>query len=172
MTGRDPQEKVERVIAAAVDEFARAGPAGARIDAIARSAGMNKRLLYHYVGDKDALFEAAVQFCRECLARTASTPEQVQPEVWRILCHAVASNSANFDSMAGGLNRPGEDRAVVEAQLAIAMFRSLLPSLADALAGDVPAGRSASSSRHVPAETSDAELKPRIKLKPEVRALD
>ena len=37
-------------------EFATHGFAGARVDVIARAARINKRMLYHYFGDKRALF--------------------------------------------------------------------------------------------------------------------
>jgi len=45
---------------AAVAEFAEHGIAGARTDAIARAAHVNKALLYYYFKDKDALYEAVL----------------------------------------------------------------------------------------------------------------
>jgi AcrR family transcriptional regulator len=45
---------------AAIDEFAAHGEAGARIDRIAERAGVNKRMIYAYFGNKEELF-AAVQ---------------------------------------------------------------------------------------------------------------
>lgn len=51
----------ELLLSAATAEFAEYGSAGARIDRIAERAGANKRLLYVYFGDKDALFEAVLQ---------------------------------------------------------------------------------------------------------------
>jgi len=45
---------------AAVAEFAEHGIAGARTDAIAREAHVNKALLYYYFKDKDALYEAVL----------------------------------------------------------------------------------------------------------------
>jgi AcrR family transcriptional regulator len=51
----------ELLLRAATAEFAEYGLAGARIDRIAERAGANKRLLYVYFGDKDALFEAVLQ---------------------------------------------------------------------------------------------------------------
>ncbi|MGA7078337.1 MAG: TetR/AcrR family transcriptional regulator [Terriglobales bacterium] len=45
---------------AAVAEFAENGIAGARTDAIARAARVNKALLYYYFKDKDALYEAVL----------------------------------------------------------------------------------------------------------------
>lgn len=48
------------ILNAAVREFAREGLAGARTDAIARSAGVNKALLYYYFEDKETLYGAAL----------------------------------------------------------------------------------------------------------------
>jgi AcrR family transcriptional regulator len=41
---------------AATGEFAAYGMGGARIDAVARKSGSNKRMIYHYFGDKDGLY--------------------------------------------------------------------------------------------------------------------
>jgi TetR/AcrR family transcriptional regulator len=55
-----PEESRAAILKAAVREFAREGVAGARTDAIARSAGVNKALLYYYFRDKEALYEAVL----------------------------------------------------------------------------------------------------------------
>jgi AcrR family transcriptional regulator len=47
-------------LCAATNEFASKGFDGARVDMIAKRAKTNKRMLYHYFGDKKALFEAIV----------------------------------------------------------------------------------------------------------------
>jgi AcrR family transcriptional regulator len=53
---RDPERTQALILAAATQEFAEKGFGGARVDAIARRAGTNKRMLYHYFGDKEALY--------------------------------------------------------------------------------------------------------------------
>lgn len=58
---RDSAATKELLLSAATAEFAEHGPAGARIDRIAERAGANKRLLYVYFGDKEALFEAVLE---------------------------------------------------------------------------------------------------------------
>jgi TetR/AcrR family transcriptional regulator len=58
---RDPQRTQRQILAAALKEFSAKGLAGARVDAIARSAGVNKRMLYHYFGNKDGLFSAVLR---------------------------------------------------------------------------------------------------------------
>ena len=55
-----PEETRTAILQAAVREFAREGIAGARTDAIARAAKVNKALLYYYYRDKDALYQAAL----------------------------------------------------------------------------------------------------------------
>lgn len=50
-----------RILDAALAEFAARGFAGARIDVIAREARANKRMLYAYVGNKDALWLATLE---------------------------------------------------------------------------------------------------------------
>jgi TetR/AcrR family transcriptional regulator len=54
--GRDPGRTRRRILAAALREFSLRGFAGARIDSIARRARVNKRMLYHYFGDKRDLY--------------------------------------------------------------------------------------------------------------------
>ena len=45
----------ERILDAAAAEFAEHGFAGSRVDRIAKRAGCNKQLLYHYFGSKEGL---------------------------------------------------------------------------------------------------------------------
>ena len=52
---RDPVATRKKLLVAARREFAQSGLAGARVDEIAARAGVNKQLVYHYFGDKDAL---------------------------------------------------------------------------------------------------------------------
>jgi TetR/AcrR family transcriptional regulator len=56
-----PEESRTAILQAAIREFAREGVAGARTDAIARAAKVNKALLYYYFRDKDALYAAALE---------------------------------------------------------------------------------------------------------------
>ena len=48
------------ILEAAADGFAEKGFAGARVDEIARQAGVNKAMLYYHVGDKAALYEKVI----------------------------------------------------------------------------------------------------------------
>ncbi|HZY68408.1 MAG TPA: TetR/AcrR family transcriptional regulator [Devosia sp.] len=60
-TGRDPEGTKAAILAAATREFTEKGFGGARIDAIAAHARINKRMLYHYYGGKEALYLAVLE---------------------------------------------------------------------------------------------------------------
>lgn len=55
---RDGERSRKRVLAAATDEFAAYGIAGARVDRIAAAAGVNKAQMYGWYRSKDGLFDA------------------------------------------------------------------------------------------------------------------
>jgi AcrR family transcriptional regulator len=75
--GRNPQQTQQRILEAALQEFAAKGFAGARVDVIARRARINKRMLYHYFGDKEGLFrEVLRRKISERAAWLASAPEE------------------------------------------------------------------------------------------------
>ncbi len=59
-SSRDPVRTRQRILRAAQHEFVANGFAGARVDAIARAARVNKRMLYHYFGDKEGLYRATL----------------------------------------------------------------------------------------------------------------
>ena len=60
-TSRDPEGTKTAILAAATREFADKGFGGARIDAIAAQAKINKRMLYHYFGGKEDLYLAVLE---------------------------------------------------------------------------------------------------------------
>jgi TetR/AcrR family transcriptional regulator len=55
-----PEASRTAILQAAIREFSREGVAGARTDAIARAARVNKALLYYYFKDKEALYGAVL----------------------------------------------------------------------------------------------------------------
>ena len=59
-TRGEPEKTRGAILAAALHEFASEGVAGARIDEIARLAGVNKALLYYYFHDKESLYGAVI----------------------------------------------------------------------------------------------------------------
>ena len=56
----DATETKKRLMKAAIDEFARYGLAGARVDRIAENAPANKRSIYMHFGTKEELFDRVV----------------------------------------------------------------------------------------------------------------
>ena len=57
---RNPQLTKRDILVGAREEFCEFGLDGARVDRIAARAGANKRLLYHYFGNKEALYSAVL----------------------------------------------------------------------------------------------------------------
>ena len=53
-------DRALRIVAAAREEFAKRGFAGARVNQIARLAGVNKQLLFYYFHSKRGLFQAVL----------------------------------------------------------------------------------------------------------------
>jgi AcrR family transcriptional regulator len=72
-TRQTAEERREEVLAAAVEEFARAGFHGASTDAIARSAGISQPYLFRLFGSKKGLYVAVV---RRCFRRTLETMQR------------------------------------------------------------------------------------------------
>jgi AcrR family transcriptional regulator len=61
VTTRNPVLNRRAILDAATQEFATKGFGGARVDAIAARAGSNKRMLYHYFGNKEDLYLAVLE---------------------------------------------------------------------------------------------------------------
>lgn len=58
---RDAAATRKSILSSALIEFSTKGYAGARVDEIARSAGVSKPMIYEYFGDKDAIYAAALR---------------------------------------------------------------------------------------------------------------
>jgi TetR/AcrR family transcriptional regulator len=58
---RDPIMTRDRVLRAGIVQFCRHGYTGARIDQIAKRAGCNMRMIYHYFGSKEKLYLAVLE---------------------------------------------------------------------------------------------------------------
>lgn len=73
---RHPARTRERILTAALREFSAKGFAGARVDRIAQRARINKRMLYHYFGNKESLFrEILARKVRERAAWAVTAPD-------------------------------------------------------------------------------------------------
>jgi TetR/AcrR family transcriptional regulator len=93
-----PEQSRSAILKAAILEFSREGVAGARTDAIARAARVNKALLYYYFKDKEALYAAVLDqvFGGLHLAVQACFSQDLPPRE-AILAYA----QAHFDYIAG-----------------------------------------------------------------------
>ncbi len=85
---RDTAESKERILEAAEAVFAETGFDGARVDEIAKRAGVNKALIYYYFDSKDAildaLFEELIKKGRQVQNRTlADFPDVRQDDIFR-----------------------------------------------------------------------------------------
>lgn len=58
---RDAEATKARILEAAKKEFAKSGMGGARVDVIAETAQANKRMIYHYFGSKEGLFQTVLE---------------------------------------------------------------------------------------------------------------
>lgn len=87
---RNPEQSRQRILDAALSEFAAKGFAGARVDVIVKRARINKRMLYHYFGDKEGLFrEVLRRKITERSAWLASAPEdpvELLPHWFQLAC--------------------------------------------------------------------------------------
>ncbi|WP_019630867.1 TetR/AcrR family transcriptional regulator [Actinomadura atramentaria] len=62
------------LLAAAREEFAEHGVAGARVDRIAARAGVNKERIYGYFGNKEKLYDAVMRIALDEVAAVAASP--------------------------------------------------------------------------------------------------
>jgi TetR/AcrR family transcriptional regulator len=74
---RDAKPTRELILEAATIEFATKGIGGARVDEIAARSGANKRMIYHYFGDKQGLYLAVLERTYEEI-RVAETKLQLE----------------------------------------------------------------------------------------------
>jgi TetR/AcrR family transcriptional regulator len=110
-------ESVRRIMDAAMEVFAESGYEGARIDEIARRAGVNKAMVYYRIGDKKTLYEEVIhdvfgdtveriseniqdelypeEKFKVYLANIAKTMAE-HPSLPRIMMREVASGWSNF----------------------------------------------------------------------------
>lgn len=116
----DDREPRQRILDVAAQTFAARGYAGARIDDIAAAAGVNKAMVYYYVGGKDSLYAAAftarveevLGALRGALEKTTSPSERLRAIVASIA--DTAGRNPTFAPMilreiaSGGAGLPDE----------------------------------------------------------------
>jgi TetR/AcrR family transcriptional regulator len=135
------------ILEAAAAEFSSEGLAGARIDAIAAAAGVNKALLYYYFQDKETLYGAALQHTfgglLEELFRVLDTD---RPLGYKVLAYAlthfnyVAEHQHYRRMVQHEMMRAGTGQSRHFEQLVETFFRPLLRRLSEVLGEGISAG--------------------------------
>lgn len=122
MVSQDRESK-ERILRAAEVEFAQKGFDGARVDAIAAVAGVNKALLYYYFKSKAGLLEALFEdFFLQLKSAKGQIPRpeasEAQDDYWHAIVRQVFAVTRGrldllrvvlLEELKGG---PGHDRVV------------------------------------------------------------
>ena len=107
---RNPQKTRHRLLQAAIQQLVTLGSAGIRVDRLAAEAGVNKRMIYHYFGNKEGL----------C--------------AW-----ALDSQVARLENYASEhQHHPREDDDTLDKPLVSALRSLLAPSLSEKLQGKLP----------------------------------
>lgn len=94
---RDPAATRRALLAAARTEFAAKGLAGARVDEIAARAGVNKQLVYHHFGDKDALYLAVLEWLYDEIRAAERTVDLAGMAPAEAIAHLIG---ISFDHLA------------------------------------------------------------------------
>ncbi len=136
-----PSDSQQRLIDAAAEIFAQQGYHGAGVDRIAERAGVNKRMIYHYFGDKAGLLRAVVAERLSTWDGGALTPQAAllllaEAEYLRSGGEVVAASArrAALAERWGGVHA-----GVVMATLGSRLLPLLLPHLKELLeVGEMP----------------------------------
>lgn len=142
-----PQESRAAILQAAVREFSQEGIAGARIDAIARAAQVNKALVYYYFKDKEALYGAVLDQVfgglTECINNALNKNSPPRDLI-------LAYVGAHFDYIAshplyprivqGEMMRAGRGGATQLERIAKQYFRKIFSQVAEVLRRGMAAG--------------------------------
>ena len=111
---RRAEDRPSEICAAALDVFAEKGFAAARLDEIAKRAGVSKGTLYLYFKDKEDLFRAVVRSAIapniEAVTATISSSAAPFPEVVRMFLAAFAEREARLPIGAVAKMVVGESR--------------------------------------------------------------
>lgn len=141
-----PEQSRAAILRAAVREFAQEGVAGARTDAIARLAGVNKALLYYYFKDKESLYQAVLNnvFSGLRAAIDEALARQLPPRI-RVLAYVrahfdyIASNPLYPRIVQAEFLRAGRDPSRIE-HIARDYFRPVFSQISAVLQEGIESG--------------------------------
>jgi TetR/AcrR family transcriptional regulator len=142
-----PEQSRAAILDAAIEEFAAHGIAGARTDAIARAARVNKALLYYYFKDKEAIYQAVLDHVFSGLRDTVVPMlESDLPPRQKVLNYLgayfdyIAANPRVPRVVQGEWIRSGSDRIGQMKRVAQSYFRPIYQKLGDVLREGIAAG--------------------------------
>jgi TetR/AcrR family transcriptional regulator len=142
-----PEETRKAILHAAVKEFAAYGIDGARTDAIARAAKVNKALLYYYFTDKETLYGAALDHAfGQQAAHMLGVLERRLPPRQKILTYLgeyfdfVASHQLNRDLAQREIMRAGHG-SIHFRRIAKHYFHPLFEGLSDTIREGIASGQ-------------------------------
>jgi TetR/AcrR family transcriptional regulator len=144
---RSPEASRAAILAAATLEFAAEGLAGARTDAIAKAAGVNKALLYYYFHDKEGLYGAVLQHVLgDLLQRITQILDSDRTASYRVLSYAathfnfVALHPEYRRLMQFEMMRAGAGNSPHFAKLIDVFFRPLMTKVISVLQEGIRSG--------------------------------
>jgi TetR/AcrR family transcriptional regulator len=142
-----PEESRAAILKAAINEFAENGIAGARTDAIAHAAHVNKALLYYYFKDKEAIYQAVLdQVFTGLRDEVVPTLEGDLPPRKKVLNYLgayfdyIAANPRIPRVVQGEWVRSGGNRTAQMQRVAREYFRPIYLKLAEVLREGIAAG--------------------------------
>ncbi len=142
-----PEESRAAILQAAAKEFAEHGIAGARTDAIARQAGVNKALLYYYFKDKEKLYGAVLDNAFAGMkAKVLQALESDQTSRQKILAYVgayfdfIASNQIYPKLMQREMMRAREGRSLHIDRLVKTYFQPIYGKLREVLQKGIAEG--------------------------------
>jgi AcrR family transcriptional regulator len=129
----------ELILKSAKTEFAAGGLGGARVERIARRAGVNKQLIFYYFGSKARLYDAvldsaAIELSEATAAKAPSALRETLGEVYRrlrehpetlaLLLQGIRERSAQDPSIARSLTQPWREiRDAISAGQGVGLVR-------------------------------------------------
>jgi len=142
-----PEESRAAILKAAINEFSEHGIAGARTDAIAAAARVNKALLYYYFKDKEAIYQAVLDQVFSGLRDTVVptlhgnlAPRQKVLNYLGAYFDYIAANPRFPRVVQGEWIRTGSDRVGQMKRVAKNYFQPIYQKLGEVLREGIAAG--------------------------------
>jgi len=143
---RRPEQTRDAILQAAIQEFACYGIAGARTDAIARAARVNKALLYYYFKDKQTLYGAAMDHAfRQLSTHMMAVLERDLPPGEKVRVYVgeyfdfIAHHPLNRDLVQREMMRAGHSSAHLQ-RIAKRYFQPLFKKLSEVIHAGTASG--------------------------------